>query len=61
MLLVIGAIIVGALGTVCGISLGARVAKGGEFVWQPSIFMWAVGFHGLMGVLALVMVAKSIG
>jgi hypothetical protein len=61
MLWVIGAIVVGLLGTACGVSLGARVSKGAESVWQPAIWGWAIGFHGAMGVLSLWMLTRAVG
>jgi len=57
----VGAALIALMGVACGVNLGARVARGGEFVWQPSILGWAVGFHGAMGVLALWMVTRAIG
>lgn len=57
----IGAAVVGLMGVACGVNLGSRVAKGAENVWQPSILGWAVGFHGVLGMLALFLVMKTVG
>ncbi len=45
----------------CGINLGMRVASGKEAVWSRAILSWAIGFHGLLGVAALVMVMQAKG
>jgi len=50
------------LGSVaCGLNLGARVSSGKERVWSPQILGWAVGFHGLAGVAALMMIVQAKG
>lgn len=61
MLWLIGAAVVGLMSVACGVNLGSRVSKGAENVWNPSIFGWAIGFHGAAGLLALFLVTKSIG
>jgi hypothetical protein len=59
MVWMIGTAVVGLMSVACGINLGIRVAKGSERVWQPSIFGWAVGFHGAAGVLALYLLTQA--
>lgn len=50
------------LGSVaCGVNLGSRVSKGAEKVWSPQILGWAVGFHGAVGVAALMLVMRTRG
>lgn len=57
----VGAAVV-ALGSIaCGVNLGSRVASGKEAVWSPQILGWAVGFHGLAGVAALMMIVQAKG
>ena len=45
----------------CGLNLGSRVASGKEAAWSPAILGWAVGFHGLGGVAALMMIVQAKG
>ena len=45
----------------CGINLGMRVSSGKEAVWSPQVLLWAVGFHGLLGVAALMMLVQTKG
>lgn len=56
----VGAAVVALMGVACGINIGSRVSKGGEFVWQPAVIGWAVAFHGAMGVLALWMLGRGV-
>jgi len=48
-------------GVACGINLGGRVSKGEAKVWEPQILGWAVGFHGVAGVAALMMIVQAKG
>lgn len=44
----------------CGLNLGGRVAKGVEKAWAPQILSWAIGFHGVAGVAALLLVMRAV-
>lgn len=57
----IGAATLLLMGVSCGVSLGARVAKGEARAWDPSVLGWAVGFHGAAGVAALMMMVQARG
>lgn len=48
-------------GVACGINLGMRVSRGKEKVWEPQVLGWAVGFHGVAGVAALMMIVAARG
>ena len=56
----IGAAAVLLMSVACGVTLGARVARGDANVWQPDVLFWAVGFHGAAGVAALWMITQAI-
>lgn len=56
-----GAAVAALCSVACGINLGQRVSSGTEAVWSPSILGWAVGFHGLLGVAALMMLVQAKG
>ncbi|HEY3317085.1 MAG TPA: hypothetical protein VGK50_01495 [Coriobacteriia bacterium] len=55
----VGAALVVMMSVACALTLGPKVAKGEAFVWQPSIFGWAVGCHGALGVLAMWMLMQA--
>jgi hypothetical protein len=57
----IGAGVLALCGVACGINLGSRAASGAEKVWSPQIFGWAIGFHGAVGVAALVLMMNARG
>lgn len=56
----IGAALLLLMSVACGLNLGARVAKGEAFVWQPDVFLWAIGLHGTLGVAALWMITRTV-
>ena len=60
-LLWIGAAVLLLCSVACGINLGIRVAKGAEKAWSPQILGWAVGFHGVAGVAALMLIVQTKG
>jgi hypothetical protein len=57
----VGAALVALCSVACGLNLGARVSSGKERVWSAQILGWAVGFHGLAGVAALMMLVQAKG
>lgn len=57
----IGAALVAVCGVACGVSLGARVSKGEAKAWDVSVLGWAIGFHGVAGVAALMMIVAAKG
>ena len=60
-LFLVGAALLALCSVACGVNLGSRVAKGAEKVWSPQILGWAVGFHGVAGVAALMLVMRTRG
>ena len=56
-----GAALAAMCSVACGVNLGGRVANGKESVLSPQILGWAVGFHGLLGVAALMMIVQAKG
>lgn len=60
-LLWIGAALLVLCSVACGINLGARVSSGAEKVWSAQILGWAIGFHGVAGVAALMLIMQTRG
>jgi hypothetical protein len=57
----IGAALV-LVGTVsCGVVLGSRVSKGEAVIWNPEVLVWAIGFHGAVGIGGLMMIVQAKG
>jgi hypothetical protein len=56
-----GAALAALCSVACGLTVGQRAASGQAFVWQPTVFGWAFGLHGTLGVLALYMLMQARG
>jgi hypothetical protein len=56
-----GAALLLVCGVACGLNIGSRVAGGSEKAWSPQILGWAIGFHGLAGFAALLMIVQTKG
>jgi len=56
----IGAAVAVLLSVVCALTLGKQAASGERRVWEPSFLVWAIGWHGIVGFGALVMVSQAI-
>ncbi len=57
----VGAVVLLLCSVACGVNIGARVAKGAEKLWSPQILGWAIGFHGVVGIAALMLIMRTRG
>ena len=57
----VGAVLAAVCSVACGVDIGRRVARGAARARDLDVAGWAIGFHGLVGVISLMMLVTAKG
>ena len=55
----LGAVALLVMAIPCGLTLGAKMARGEVRLWRPSVAAWLFGWHALVGVAGFWMITRA--